>query len=87
LDAASKIGYEIAMDLVELEKLLKEKFPDASIELSDMTGGGDHLQLEIASVQFKDKSPIQQHRMVYEALGDLMKGPVHALKIKSRSKE
>lgn len=87
MDGAPKIGYEIAMDLNELERLLKAKFPDASIQLSDMTGGGDHLELEIESVQFKSKSPIQQHRMIYEALGDLMNGSVHALKIKSRAKD
>jgi BolA protein len=46
-------------------------------------GGGGHYQLVIVSPQFSGK-PIQlRHRMVYEALGIMMKQEIHALAIKA----
>jgi BolA protein len=46
-------------------------------------GGGGHYQLVIVSPQFSGK-PIQlRHRMVYEALGLMMKKEIHALAIKA----
>ena len=62
-----------------IEAKLKEHFPDADIRLKDMTGGGDHWQLTIASKQFEGKSLVEQHQMVYRALGDWMKQEIHAL--------
>lgn len=62
-----------------IEAKLKEFFPDAEIRLKDMTGGGDHWQLMIASSQFQGKTLVEQHQMVYKALGDWMKQEIHAL--------
>ena len=45
--------------------------------------GGSHWQLTIVSEAFRGKSPVARHRMVYEALGDLMKRDIHALKIEA----
>lgn len=42
---------------------------------------GSHWQLVIVSEAFRGKSPVARHRMVYEALGDLMERDIHALKI------
>jgi len=47
--------------------------------------GGSHWQLTIVSEAFRGKSPVARHRMVYEALGDLMKRDIHALKIEALS--
>jgi len=47
--------------------------------------GGSHWQLTIVSDAFRGKSPVARHRMVYEALGDLMKHEIHALKIEANS--
>jgi BolA protein len=47
--------------------------------------GGSHWQLTIVSDAFRGKSPVARHRMVYEALGDLMKHEIHALKIEAIS--
>jgi BolA protein len=49
--------------------------------------GGSHWQLTIVSEAFRGKSPVARHRMVYEALGDLMKTDVHALRIEAFSPE
>jgi BolA family transcriptional regulator, general stress-responsive regulator len=49
--------------------------------------GGSHWQLTIVAEAFRGKSPVARHRMVYEALGDLMKTDVHALKIEAFAPE
>lgn len=63
----------------EIEKILKESFPEADIKLSDMTGGGDHWQLHIKAKEFAGKTLVEQHQLVYKALGSLMKQKIHAL--------
>jgi len=45
--------------------------------------GGGHFQLTIVSEQFKGKLPVARHRMVYEALSDLMHKEIHALQIEA----
>ncbi len=45
--------------------------------------GGSHWQLTIVSEAFRGQSVVARHRMVYEALGDLMKRDIHALKIEA----
>ncbi|MFU8798249.1 MAG: BolA family protein [Gammaproteobacteria bacterium] len=44
-------------------------------------GGNSHLKLIIASPLFKNKSLLQCHRMIYEALGDVVGKEIHALSI------
>lgn len=50
-------------------------------------GGSTHWRLSIVSPQFSGKSVVARHRMVYEALGELMQHPIHALAITARSPE
>ena len=49
--------------------------------------GGSHWQLTIVSEAFRGKNAVARHRMVYEALGDLMKRDIHALKIEAFAPE
>ena len=65
----------------ELKQVLEKSFPESMIQVMDLSGQGDHFDLRISSVKFSGKSLMEQHRMVYDALGDLMKGPIHAVKI------
>ena len=67
------------MQAKEIENKLLETFPDAEISLVDLTGGGDHWQCNIKSKAFADKTLVEQHQMVYKALGDWMKEKIHAL--------
>jgi BolA protein len=46
-------------------------------------GESTHWQLTIAAEAFRGKSAVARHRMVYEALGDLMKTDIHALRIEA----
>ena len=64
----------------ELEAILRNAFPDARVlDLEDLTGTKDHYQLTLVTPAFEGLSRVAQHQAVYRALGDLMKGPVHAL--------
>ena len=50
-------------------------------------GGNTHWRLSIVSPKFSGKPTVARHRMVYEALGELMQNPIHALAITARSPE
>jgi BolA protein len=50
-------------------------------------GGGTHWRLSIVSPRFAGKTTLARHRMVYQALGELMQNPIHALAIIARSPE
>ncbi|MEY4509542.1 MAG: hypothetical protein RLZZ450_1664 [Pseudomonadota bacterium] len=64
----------------EIEALLRAAFPDITVlELADLTGTKDHYEATIVSAAFEGMSRVAQHQAVYRALGDLMKGPIHAL--------
>jgi stress-induced morphogen len=74
------------IDLQTLKQKLHEAFPDASvIELEDLTGTQDHYRALIVTPAFGGKTRIEQHKLVYRALGDLMHGPVHALALETRA--
>ncbi len=49
--------------------------------------GGTHWQVHIVSEAFRGKTPVARHRMVYEALGDLMDRDIHALRIEAFAPE
>jgi stress-induced morphogen len=69
------------MTAPDIERLIKAKFPDAAIELKDLAGDNDHWAAHVVSAAFKGKSRVQQHQMVYEALGGRMGGVLHALQL------
>lgn len=75
----------MAMERATLEAYLREAFPDAVITLTDLTGDNDHWSAEIVSAQFKDKSRVAQHQMVYAALKGRMGGALHALALTTRA--
>ena len=58
---------------------LLTRFPDADVAVEDLTGSGDHFKAHVICQEFRNVSRIDQHRMVYDALGEWMGGPIHAL--------
>ena len=73
----------MAMVGSEIERLIRQAFPDAHVIVVDMVGDGDHFAARIASEAFKGKSRIQQHQMVYSALQGQMGGALHALALET----
>jgi BolA protein len=49
--------------------------------------GGGHFAISIVSNAFVGKSAVQRHQMIYEALGDLMKHEIHAIRIQAKIPE
>ncbi|MAT35539.1 MAG: BolA family transcriptional regulator [Ponticaulis sp.] len=75
----------MAVSRTELEGLLKEAFPEAEINLTDLAGDDDHWSAEIISSEFAGKSRVAQHQMVYAALQGRMGNELHALQLKTRA--
>ena len=50
-------------------------------------GGNTHWRLTIVSAAFSGRSTVARHRMIYDALGELMQHPIHALSIRARAPE
>ncbi len=69
------------MAAADIERMIKARFPDAEIELKDLAGDNDHWAAHVVSTAFKGKSRVQQHQMVYDALGGRMGGVLHALQL------
>ena len=67
------------MDARDIERLIKDRFPDAQVEIKDLAGDGDHFAAHVVSASFKGKTRVMQHKMVYEALDGRMGGVLHAL--------
>lgn len=82
------LGHESAViEPSEIERLLLTAFPDAQIQIEDLTGTKDHYQAVVVSGAFSGKSSVQQHQLVYQALAEEMKGPIHALALKTFTPE
>lgn len=64
----------------EIKLALMAAFPGAKIAVADTTGGGDHFEVHVVAQQFAGKGLVDQHRMIYGALGELMPR-IHALQL------
>ena len=76
----------MAMDLIEIESLVKKAIPDAVIDIQDLAGDGNHYSAIIISSLFKGKSKVEQHKIVYNALKGKIGNELHALAIKTKEK-
>lgn len=71
----------------KIKTLLQEAFPSAEIDVQG--DDGVHLSAQVIATEFNGKSRVQQQRMVYAALGDLMdgsNGALHALALQTKPK-
>jgi stress-induced morphogen len=73
----------MAMAAAEIERLIKEGLPDAQVTIEDLRGDGDHYAAHVVSSAFKDKTRVQQHQMVYQALRGRMGEALHALALQT----
>tara|TARA_B100001115_G_scaffold150652_1_gene120044 strand:+ start:1661 stop:1891 length:231 start_codon:yes stop_codon:yes gene_type:complete len=63
----------------EISEMIKNKIPDAEIEIEDLRGDNNHYHAKIRSKEFRGLTKIEQHKLVYNALGDHMGSTLHAL--------
>jgi len=71
----------------EVQQKIAQAIPDSTVEVQDMTGTRDHFQVLVISPQFTGKTMVEQHQMVYRALGEWMKEAIHALALKTYTPE
>ena len=77
----------MAMDLKEIENLIKEAMPDAVIEIQDLAGDGNNYSATVTSSKFSCIIKIEQHKIVYNSLKGKMGNELHALAIKTKEKD
>ncbi len=74
--------------LAALEPLRLEVLDDSAKHAGHAgAGGGGHYRLTIVSRRFSGCGTMQRHRLIYEALGPMMRGEIHALSIKALAPE
>lgn len=81
------------MSRIEQMRTMLATFQPTQIEIIDDShkhaghegarSGGGHYTLHIVSTQFAGKPTLARHRMIYSALGEMMKHDIHALNIKA----
>lgn len=83
--------------IAQIDSRLRSAFEPTSLEIEDQSHlhaghagareGKGHFRVVIVSNHFEGKSPIQRHRLIYEALGSLMESDIHALTIEASTEE
>jgi stress-induced morphogen len=73
----------MAMDLAEIERLIKDGIPDAKVHIEDLRGDGDHYAAYVVSPAFEGLNRVKQHQMVYAALQGRMGNELHALALQT----
>jgi stress-induced morphogen len=72
----------------DIEKLIRESFPNARITITDLAGDGNHWAAEVIDESFKGMNRVQQQRAVYASLKGKMdgaQGELHALALTTKA--
>ena len=75
------------MDFLNVKNIIKAGLTDAYVEVQDMTGTADHLDMLIVSDQFEGLRLIQQHQLVMNLLKESLKTDIHAVQLKTMTFE
>jgi stress-induced morphogen len=71
------------VDPKEIQRLIAEALPGATVEVLDPMNDGDHLQATVVSDKFIGLPLVKQHKLVMEALREPLQGRLHALQLKT----
>jgi len=69
------------MSAGEIRRRITAVLPDALVELVAFQADDDHWEAVVTSARFEGLSRVQQHRLVYDAIGPDMGGALHALRV------
>lgn len=80
---------EIRQRLAVLAPVKVELIDDSALHAGHAGArlGGGHYRLSIVSAAFAGKNTVSRHRMIYDALGDMMRKEIHALAIQAETPE
>lgn len=71
----------------QIQEAIASGIAYAKVLLEDLTGGQDHWSAVVISDAFSGVSRVRQHQMVYATLAEPLKGPLHALQLKTLTQE
>lgn len=81
--------------IADMRRLLEEAFTPEALEILDEShkhaghagakSGMGHFDVMIVAAAFTGQGLLQRHRMVYDALGDMMQTDIHALSISAHA--
>jgi stress-induced morphogen len=80
----------MAMEAAEIERLIRDAFPTAIVEITDLAGDGNHYAASVTAEEFRGLNRVKQHQLVYAALRGKMDGPngeLHALALTTKAAE
>jgi len=75
------------MGTAEIEALIREGLPDATVRVIDQVGDGNHFQAVVVTAAFAGKPLVERHQLVYKSLQGAMADRIHALSIKAYTPE
>ena len=79
----------MAISAEKIKELIRKKFPQADIEIIDTAGDSNHYSATITAHEFRGKSRVEQHKLVYKALDGAMDGNdgiLHAFALQTKIK-
>ena len=74
----------MAMNIKEIKDLIEKAIPNATVDIQDLSGDGNHYSATVTSSTFKGKNKIEQHKIVYNSLKGKMGNELHALAITTK---
>ncbi len=72
------------MQCEDIQAMIERGMPDSQVSV---TGDGRHFEAIVVDDAFGGKGLLEQHRMVYATLGDKMGGEIHALSMRTYTRE
>jgi stress-induced morphogen len=69
----------------EIQRLILAALPGATVSVRDLTGGGDHYEIDIVSAAFEGLPTLQRHRLVHAPLRDVLGAALHAVALRTRT--
>jgi len=82
-----RIFFNLIMEPEKVKQLILNGIPDAHVEVIDTRGTKDHFSVIVVSNSFAGKSIVQQHQDVYKTLGEHITNEIHALQLKTQTKD
>lgn len=64
-------------------QLIQSKLAGSTVEVIDLTGMHDHIEVHVTSELFRGKSLLDQHKIIMNIMRESLRGPLHAIKIKT----
>ena len=76
------------VSLEQVKEAIEQQIPNSEATITDLTGGGDHLEAVVVSAEFEGKTRVKQHQLVYAALqNEFSTDAIHALALKTYTPE